>query len=183
MLTLISGTLCDYLGQDLPPGAPPPVTDQTPSFDPFQDRADFELAEFLYTRNQTPAIQIDALMDIWASKAEESAPFIDHKDLYQIIDNIKLGEVAWKSFSVSYNGEIPPDVPPWMTSEFEVWYRDPLAVLETQLANPNFNHKFHAAPYHEYTADGERVWSDMMSANWAWKQAVCRMVCYLIIRD
>ena len=67
-------------------------------------------------------------MDIWASKAEDqnaSVPFIDHKDLYHTIDNIKLGDVAWKSFSVSYNGEIPPDVDniaPWMTSEFEVWY-------------------------------------------------------------
>lgn len=148
---------------------------------------DFELAEFLYTRNQTPAVQIDALMDIWASKVEDqnaSAPFIDHKDLYCTIDNIKLGDVAWKSFSVSYNGEIPPDVDnvaPWMTSEFEVWYRDPPAVLESQLANPNFNNKFHAAPYREYMPDGERVWSDMMSANWAWKQAVRLKVFYSLI--
>ncbi|KAF8329950.1 hypothetical protein F5887DRAFT_1064242 [Amanita rubescens] len=174
---LLDGTPCDSLGQDLPPNTPPPVTTQIPSFDPFLDRADFELAEFFYARNQTPAVQIDALMDIWASKsADQDPPFVDHKDLYSTIDNIPLGDVAWKAFSVSYCGPVPAegegeDIPPWVKSEFEVWYRDPLAVLQSQLANPDFNQKFHAAPYREYDENGERVWSDVMSGNWAWKQA------------
>jgi hypothetical protein len=155
------------------------VTNRNPSYEPFQDRADFELAEFLYARNQTPAVQIDALMDIWASKSgDNEPPFVDHKYLYNLIDNIKYGDVAWKAFSVSYCGEIPTeregeDTPTWMTSEYEVWFRDPLAVLESQLANPDFDGKFHPAPYREYNEAGERVWSDVMSGNWAWKQAVC----------
>ncbi|KAF8324638.1 hypothetical protein F5887DRAFT_1063400 [Amanita rubescens] len=171
---LLDGTPCNNLGQDLPADAPPSVTDHHASFAPFLDRADFELAEFLYTRNQTPATQIDALMDIWASKSgDHNPPFVDHKDLYHTIDSIPLGDVTWKALSVSYCGEIPAgmDVPPWFTSEYEVWYRDPLAVLENQLANPDFTGKFHISPYREYNENGERVWSDVMSANWAWKQA------------
>lgn len=169
------GTPCNSLGQDLPPNAPLPDVNQTASFKPFSDCAEFELAEYFYTRNQTPAAQIDALMDIWASKSpDHEPPFVDHKDLYQTIDNITLGDVPWKSLSVSYGGTIAEgeDVPPWVRSEYEVWYRDPLAVLKNQLANPDFQGKFHAAPYREYNEDGERVWSDVMSGNWAWKQAV-----------
>lgn len=174
------------MGRDLPLGTPPAVANQIPSFDPFQDRASFELAEFLYTRNQTPAVQIDALMDIWASiSADQDPPFIDHKDLYHTIDNIKLGDVPWKSFSVSYCGDVEAERegedPPWMRSEFEVWFRDPLTVLENQLMNPSFNHKFHAAPYHDYNQDGKRVCSDVMSGNWAWKQAV-RCIDYQLTR-
>ena len=169
---MLPGTPCDHLGRDLPAGAPPPVADQIPSYEPFRDRADFELAEFFYMRNQTPAAQIDALMDIWASKlVDQAPPFIDHKDLYQTIDSIKHGDVAWKSFSVSYCGEDKDDIP-WMKAEYEVWYRDPLTILENQLANPDFDQKFHTAPYRKYNENGERVWSDLLSGNWAWKQAV-----------
>lgn len=170
----LAGTPCDGLGQNLPLGAPPPVTNPVPSYEPFHDRADFELAEYLYMRNQTPAVQIDVLMDIWATKlVDQAPPFIDHKDLYKTIDSIKHGDMPWKAFSISYSGAIPEgDDIPWMKSEYEVWYRDPLAVLESQLANPDFDRKFHTAPYREYNENGERVWSDVLSGNWAWKQAV-----------
>ena len=120
-------------------------------------------------------------MDIWASKSgDHNPPFVNHKDLYHTIDSIPLGDVAWKALSVSYSGEIPAggEVPPWVTSEYEVWYRDPLSVLENQLANPDFKGKFHISPYREYNENGERVWSDVMSANWAWKQAVCCIQCF-----
>jgi hypothetical protein len=124
-------------------------------------------------------------MDIWASKsADQGPPFIDHKDLYCTIDNIQLGDVTWKAFSVSYCGPAPvegEDIPPWLKSEFEVWYRDPLAVLQSQLANPDFNRKFHAAPYREYDENGDRVWSDVMSGNWSWNQAVRRPKCITTI--
>ncbi|KAF8308528.1 hypothetical protein F5887DRAFT_1068113 [Amanita rubescens] len=182
---LLATTWKNTTGSAVPEGAEAPVQparrtiDKHPLLDgkPFLDRSDFELAEFLYTRNQTPAAQIDALMDIWASKSpDQEPPFVDHKDLYHTIDNITLSDVPWKALSVSYGGTIATeaegeDVPPWVRSEYEVWYRDPLAVLENQLANPDFRGKFHAAPYREYNEDGERVWSDVMSGNWAWKQA------------
>ena len=81
---VLPGTPCDRLGQDLPPGTPPPVADEIHSYEPFRDHADFELAEFFYMRNQTPATQFDALMDIWATKlVDQAPPFIDHKELYQ----------------------------------------------------------------------------------------------------
>ena len=152
------GTPCDSFGRDLPPGAMPPSSDTANvglDFYPFNSVAEFNLAEFLYRRNQTPAVQIDQLMDIWASNNPETGPpFADHKELYDIIDSIELGDAPWKSFAVSYSGDLPCDeeteIPPWMTAEYEVWYCDPLAVLENQLANPAFNGNFHMAAYREH---------------------------------
>jgi len=42
-------------------------------------------------------------------------------------DAIEQGDVAWSSFSVSYNGELPDTssgatIPPWMTQKYEVWF-------------------------------------------------------------
>ncbi|KAJ3576939.1 hypothetical protein NP233_g73 [Leucocoprinus birnbaumii] len=171
-------TPCDRAGRDPPPGSAPTPEQPVPGeeFYPFSDRADFTLADFFYTRNQMPAVGIDTLMDTWASKHPDTGPpFADHHDLYETIDSIQLADAPWKFFAVSYSGELPDEedaeIPPWMTAEYEVWYRDPLAVLESQLSNPDFNGQFHAAPYREFNEDGDRVWGDLMSGNWAWAQA------------
>jgi hypothetical protein len=63
-----------------------------------------------------PATQIKTLLDLWSAtllKHDEGAPFEDAKDLYDTIDSISLGDVAWETFSMSYNGERPQrdDVP------------------------------------------------------------------------
>ncbi|KAG6824535.1 hypothetical protein H0H92_006573 [Tricholoma furcatifolium] len=174
---IIDGTPCDAQGRDLPIGSSPPEPCSShvdEEFYPFDDQADFKLANFLFTRNQMPAAQIDTLLEIWATKSVETGPpFVDHQDLYQKIDSIKLGDAPWLSFSVSY-----PDCPededeaaPWMSAEYEVWYRDPLVVVENQLKNPDFNNKFHDAPFQEFDENGDRVFGDLLSGNWANEQA------------
>ena len=40
------------------------------------------------------------------------------------------------------------------------------------IPNPEFKGQFDYAPYREFE-DGTRRWTDVMSGNWAWKQAVC----------
>ena len=160
---------------DLPPGTPPVKhpTDTT-NYSPYKDRADFELANFLFTKNQMPGSQIDELLDIWAAKSEDP-PFADHKDLYHTIDSTAVGDAPWSSFSVTYSGPRPEEgeeIPPWMLAEYEVWHRDPRTVLHQQLSNTDFNGGIHYAPFRETDANGQRRWQDLMSANWAWKQAV-----------
>ncbi|KAF8798474.1 hypothetical protein BYT27DRAFT_7122845, partial [Phlegmacium glaucopus] len=136
-------------------------------YSPYNDRADFELANFLFAKNQMPGSQIDELLDIWAAKSDVP-PFADHKDLYRTIDSTIVGDAPWSSFSVTYSGG---EVPPWMLAEYEVWHRDPRIVLHQQLANPDFDGKIHYTPFRETDVNGERRWQDLMSANWAWKQA------------
>ncbi|KAG1853645.1 hypothetical protein F4604DRAFT_1883373 [Suillus subluteus] len=100
-------------------------------------------------------------------------PFADHKDLHNVIDATQLGDVPWQSFLVQYTGECPEVVPPWMDDEFEVWYRDPHAMVHNILANPTtFKDKIDYTPFREYDAsDKMHHWKDFMSGDWAWKQS------------
>ncbi|KAF8958618.1 hypothetical protein BDZ97DRAFT_1841060 [Flammula alnicola] len=172
---ILDGTPCNKDGVDLPPGTPPIKIPAKPSdYAPYQNRADFELANFLFNKNQMPGSQIDELLNIWAARSTSDPPFADHKDLYRTIDATVLGDAPWSSFSVTYSGPQPAEgeeIPPWMVSEYEVWHRDPRVVMQQQLSNPDFNDGIHYAPFQETDASGERKWQDLMSGNWAWKQA------------
>jgi Plavaka transposase len=59
-----------------------------------------------------------------------------------------------------------------MLAEYDVWYRDPKAVLETQLKNPDFKDEIDYAPFQKFDTNGEWEWKDFMLANWSYQQAV-----------
>ncbi|KAG2339206.1 hypothetical protein BDR05DRAFT_977829 [Suillus weaverae] len=137
--------------------------------------AKFEMAEFLFTHNQMSAKQIDTLLDLWAAtliKHNDAPPFANHKDMYASIDATPLGDTPWKSFTTCYNGVRPEqDVPPWMDGQYDVWYRDPLQMVRSMLANSDFDGGIEFSPYRDYTAEDKRYWKNFMSADWAWNQA------------
>ncbi|KAK0449354.1 hypothetical protein EV421DRAFT_1889156 [Armillaria borealis] len=113
----------------------------------------FELANLIYCCNQTPATQIDHLLQIWAITLSEmeSPPYADHNDLYATIDATTLGSVPWESFLVSYNNS---------------W-----ALLLNQLSNPDFAQEIDFAPKCVMDHYGKHRYQDFMSGNWAWQQA------------
>jgi hypothetical protein len=95
------------------------------------------------------AVNIDELSQLLAQLyPDKEPPYDNHRELYALIDSIPEGGVAWDSFSITYDGEKTTNttVPPWMTQSFEVWFRDPLKVLENQIANPDFDGKIDYAP-------------------------------------
>ena len=112
-------------------------------------------------------------MQLWASTtADHCAPFHGHKDMLAAIDAIKDGDAPWQSFSAKYSGARPPENPPdWMVKEYTVYHRNPLTVLRQIISNPSFKGQFDYAPYQEFEGDNRR-WTDVMSGNWVWKQAV-----------
>lgn len=119
---------------------------------------------------------IDSLLQIWENSLsvhDDHAPFPNHKVMYRYIDAIPHGEALWRSFTISYTGDRPPEgpCPSWMTDRQHIWYRDPLDVLQRMIANPDFAEEFDYTPYHEYI-HGEHQFRDFMSGDWAWKQAV-----------
>ena len=59
-----------------------------------------------------------------------------------------------------------------MTEEHTIWTRDPRTLARMMLENPAFKDDFHTSPYREYDATLSRRYSHLMSANWAWRQAV-----------
>lgn len=102
------------------------------------------------------------------------APVLDHHDLHSTVDAIKLGHVPWQSYAIQYNGLRPENgpTPEWMTTEYQLWYRDPRAIIRNILANPDLADGIDYIPYREFL-DGKRRYSDFMSGDWAWSQCVC----------
>jgi len=130
-----------------------------------------------------PGAQIDVLFDLWATAGDNGTepPFAGHNDLYETIDSIPLGDLPWNCFTVTYNGPLPDgEAPTWMTTEYEVWCRDVRLVMRSQLANPDFKSEIDYTPLQMFGPTGKREWSNVMTGNWAWKQAVSHFSYYVI---
>jgi len=124
--------------------------------------------------------KINQLMDIWAAHQQHrygdddpNPPFASSQNMYNVIDATEVGGVQWQSFMVTYNGALPKQNPPtWMSASYEVWFRDPLAVMEEQIGNRDFGYKMDYALKRVFSKLGKRQFSDFMSGNWAWNQVV-----------
>ncbi|KAG1868313.1 hypothetical protein DFJ58DRAFT_714245 [Suillus subalutaceus] len=146
----------------------PPPSKSPDDWTPYRNRVEFETTEFLYTRNQMSAGNINILLDLWAVtllKHNNKPPFVDCHNLYKTIDSTPVGDVKWQSFNVRYTGEKPAhNVPPWMTESHEV--------IRNMLANPDYAKEMDYWPYREFSTDGnECQWQDFMSGDRAWNQA------------
>ncbi|KAG2755597.1 hypothetical protein P692DRAFT_201801024 [Suillus brevipes Sb2] len=175
---LLTGRICDENSNFLDPSTPPPPYTAQSSNDwtPYRNRLEFKCAEFLYTKNQMSAGDIDKILHLWGvtlAVHNDNPPFADHRDLYKTIDATPLGDVAWQSFSLQYNGDKPSgQCPLWMEQSHEVWFRDPHTVVKNMLANPDFKNSIDYVPYREFEEKGEqRRYKDFMSGDWAWQQA------------
>jgi hypothetical protein len=174
-----TGRPCDKQGNDIPQDAPPPPPEAEPDtndWTPYESRAGFELADFLYTSEQMSGGHIDKLLGIWAATLVADGakpPFKSHKDLYSTIDSTPHADCPWETLKLQYDGTKPErDIPPWMTSQYDVWYRDPCMLVKNILSNPGFNNEFDCAPLQEHDTDGNHRFQNFMSGNWCWKQAV-----------
>ena len=157
---------------------PPPLhrpTDDPDDWTLYGSQLEFETAEFLFSRDQMSAGNIDILLDLWSTslfKHGDEPPFASHRDLYDTIDATPVGDVPWENFGVRYNGIRPEgDVLPWMDAEYEVWFHNPRTLVQNMLINSDFDKEFDYAPLQEYV-DGNHRFENFMSGNWVWKQAV-----------
>ncbi|KAF8992148.1 hypothetical protein BDQ17DRAFT_1392882 [Cyathus striatus] len=182
-----SGTPCDEDGYDLPEGAPPPpppphsVNIEMPA-SPFRSAEEFELADLIFNKIHMSATEINSLMDIWTrlneqdgaveNGASSDAPFSSTNDLYDTIDSITLGDIPWQAFTMQHTGEtIDQNSPSWMTHTYEVWFCDPLSVMESQIGNPDLAREMDFAPKQVKGKDEQQQYCNFMSGNWAWDQA------------
>ncbi|KAH9021546.1 hypothetical protein EDB84DRAFT_1589616 [Lactarius hengduanensis] len=144
---------------------------------PFEDAAQFLLADFLFRKAQMSASNINELFDFWALSVEKhdiAAPYDSHRTLYATIDAIQDGDAPWQCLSVnaaSDNSDIPEHAPSWKREEYEVWYRDPDVVIRNLLDNPDFASQFDTAPYIMTDTQGERRFTDFMSGHFAWRRS------------
>jgi hypothetical protein len=98
-------------------------------------------------RQQVISIGLHIVSDLLTVHSDQP-PFLDHTDVYQIIDAIPISGVPWQSFTVTYEGPKPmSDIPKWMDTEYTVWFRDPHQLFLQMLKNPEFANLFDYAPY------------------------------------
>jgi len=116
--------------------------------------------------NKLCAIHDDFLQDY-----HDVGPFASIQHMLETIDSIQHGDAPWMCLkaSVPYEDE---NVPSWKKKAYDIWYRDPDIVLQQMLQNQDFHGEFNYALYVELDSNGERVWSNIMSGNYAWWQSV-----------
>jgi hypothetical protein len=123
---------------------------------------------------------INFLLNLWAASLAahgDTPPFANHADMYETIDSTPVGDIPWESFTLQYNGIQPDDsVPSWMTTEYDVWFRDPRLLVHNMIANPDFkDDEIDYAPLQEYSGEGVHRFQNFMSGDWCWKQAVSQL--------
>lgn len=159
----------------IPEDSPPPVRENDPTdWGTFDSKTQFETGDFLFRKAQMSGSDIDTLMNLWSDSGVTS-PFQNHKDLYDRIDSSTVGDAPWTDITITYNGDLPEgnaEAPEWMTQEYQAWFRDPVQILRNMVSNPDFRDEFDYTPYQEYDNQGKHRYKDLMSGDWAWRQAV-----------
>jgi hypothetical protein len=169
---------CNVRGEYLPLYTQPeavPDNDTNP-WSPFQSRVEFDFANYHFVEAQTLASLIDKALDHWARCVLPFggvAPWKNSSELYATIDAINLGNLPWKTYKVQYQGPFPPSIPPkWMTQTYELCTCDSCQVLHHQLGTTAFKDNINLSPYRQFDNTYQQTWSNLMSADWTWAQAV-----------
>ncbi|KAH9045837.1 hypothetical protein EDB84DRAFT_1633687 [Lactarius hengduanensis] len=141
---------------------------------PFGGRVEYEWAHYhLYN--------IQRGLDLWRATVMRyqtdhdscnGVPWRSPAEMYGTIDSISAGGVAWTTYQLSYSGPQPTEtLPRWMQDTYELNVRNVLSVFEEQLASKEFEGRFEYTPYEEYDKKGSRIYSNLMSGNWAFREA------------
>jgi hypothetical protein len=170
--------ICNEAGDNIPPDSPPPAVPPDNNFGPwhpFNDRIAFDFAWDHFVESQSSEKKVNQALMHWAALLLEhngDVPWRNAEDLYKTIDQIQCGDSPWKTYKIQYQGPRPQTPPKWMTETYELCCRDSRQVLHQQLATSDFKDKFNPVPYQQFTPAGRRVYSNLMSGDWAWHQAV-----------
>ncbi len=104
-------------------------------------------------------------------------PWLSADDMYETIDSIQEGSAPFTTIEFKYMGPVDDNSPKWMTQTYELCTRDSRELLRNQLATTDFASQFNHKPYRQFDHQGDRVWPNPMSGDWAWKEAVR---CFLV---
>ncbi|KAJ7874543.1 hypothetical protein B0H14DRAFT_3083419 [Mycena olivaceomarginata] len=139
--------------------APPDDGQDPEAWSPFGSRLAFDFAHYHFVELQTSEANINTRTRPWAASVHEFG------------GNARWAS-PWKTYRVRYQGLLPPGTPPrWMTQEYELCTRDIRQLLHNQLETTAFKDHVDYVPYRQFNHGGHRVWSNLMSGEWAWKQA------------
>jgi hypothetical protein len=156
---------------------PPPPRDDTKTWEPFDNRGQYEHAQLLFEKIQASYSDINTLLNLWAADkialGLNNSLFSSADELYEKIDAIRKGECTWYTFGVRWNGELDENSKGWKHDTYLIHTRDPLQVAANLTNNTDFDGRWEYVPYEEYTSPHKRRFSNLMSARKAWKDSVC----------
>lgn len=168
-----------FFSKPYPPPEPVHPIGKNP-WAPFDSRVAFEWAHERFVELKASKRQIGRGIDLWRAVLLEQGVHVDppwnsDKDFYATIDSIQDGHAPWITRILRYTGPKPTEgpIPAWMEEEYELNTRNVLCLLEIQISNSEFNGKFDYVPFKEFNRDGNRVYSNLMSGQWAFQEAVC----------
>ena len=162
----------------LPPGSPSlHYSEKAPDdWFPFNDHAEFELTDLLYTQIQISNSNLNKLLDIFTAylyKHGDRPPFSNCAELHSVIDSLQVGEAGWELFGVKFSGDHMENPASWMDDIYNVWMCNSKSAITQILSSADFNNLMHFIPYREYdTATNSHCWQDFMSGDWAWDEVV-----------
>ena len=158
---------------------PPAASDATEdnAFHPFEDQLAFDWAHYHFTELQSSEREINKGLDLWLAATlkaggDTSLPWSSAKEMYQTIDAIQEGDAPFETIRFKYAGPIHPNPPAWMMEMYELCTWNSQILLHHQLATTDFADTFNPKPYHQFDHTGDRVWSNLMSGDWAWNEVV-----------
>ncbi|KAJ7572018.1 hypothetical protein C8J56DRAFT_809850 [Mycena floridula] len=146
-------------------------------FHPFPSRLGFDWVHHHFVDVQSSIAQTNRALDLWQAAlidagSNASVPWSSAEELKATIDSIQEGDIPWKTVQFRYSGPLPPGTPPkWMMETYELCMRDSRLLLHQQLRTTDFKDKFNPVAYRQFNQKGSRVYSNLMSGNWAWKQS------------
>ncbi|KAJ7577182.1 hypothetical protein C8J56DRAFT_799124, partial [Mycena floridula] len=144
-------------------------------FHPFSNRHAFDWAQFHFFEIQASNSKTNRGLDLWqaaliSSGGTTSIPWASAKEVRTTIDSIQESDIPWKMVQFHYSGSLPNGTPPkWMTETYELCVHDSHLLLQQQLTTTV--DKFNPTAYRQFNKDRNQVYSNRMSANWAWTQS------------
>lgn len=121
---------------------------------------------------------INHLLHLWGlslmQHGAQFGPFDNYQHIFETIDSIEEGDAPWQCLKIRLVNceDVDDSTPEWKSKEYELWYRCPDVVLANMLSNPDFDGQFDYQPYVETGEKDERRYSDFMSGNFGFRQAV-----------
>lgn len=159
-----------------PPYVAPDATEDNP-WHPFDGRLSFDWAHYYFVELQAPVKKIEKGLNLWLATKLEAGdqaplPWSSAAEMYATIDSIQEGDAPFETISFKYSGPLPPHPPRWMMETYELCTRDARLLLHNQLRTTDFKDQANLRPYRQFNHHGDRVWSNLMSGDWAWNEAV-----------
>lgn len=147
-----------------------PQDDVNHPYKPFRSQQEYDIARWC-VRHRIPKSAIDVLFSIPGFNTLTSTT--SSHVIFNRIDAMEwdLGQASWKHAKVCFDRR--KDINCLRESDMtSFWYRNPVSCLEFLMRQPAYRESMAYAPVQEFNGDGERMFSEIATADWWWRQQV-----------